>query len=178
MYHEGEHLDGDNILHQNGDLLGPSEEDDTGDEDDLGDDMERASSSPSITDGVYPQFLWPRRSSSLSYSPSRSTSRTSNEFGCSSLSSISSTPRDSPRSEHKCAPRASHVTSHSLRVVNQVGNDGSPVISFKSSPTPVVRPLLWSLSDLEQHHHYGGEFWKARHLETSRRNTVLHAITA
>jgi len=49
-------LTGDTLVH-NGDLLGPSEESDTENEDDaMNDDLERASSSPSITDGGSPNF--------------------------------------------------------------------------------------------------------------------------
>src|ERR1700760_411340 len=71
MYMNGHNVDGDTLLPQNGDML--TNGDDHGmdeDGDDGMDEMDKLSSSPSISDGGYSHLLWPRRTSSLTPVPS------------------------------------------------------------------------------------------------------------
>ncbi|KAF2663406.1 hypothetical protein BT63DRAFT_117795 [Microthyrium microscopicum] len=160
MYARAEQLTGDTLVHHNGDLLGPSEGSDTGDDEDpLGDDMERASSSPSITDGGLPQFLWPRRSSSLTPIQTPVGTPTRDSFGASVRNSLlnSSSPFPNSLSRDTVPRYSSPIFGSDTDLCSDEVPDQSSS-PFVSSPEDLSCFLSRSTSLSSPRHHHWGEY--------------------
>lgn len=134
---------------------------DSGDEDDqLGDDMERASSSPSITDGGFSNSPWPHRSSSLSYRRSSANSAFSDGVVVSSSSLLHSTFSGSPASESTSMPFEAAASQNCSPVAHSaMGRIIGPHDYVCDSSSLSVSPaVLWpSSSFAHQHHHHRKE---------------------